>query len=176
LFHVSVKQTLFFTVGGGSNVLCFVSCDSGGAMVVVVWFPVIWCLLFGSCFLVCSLFLMVVIWFLLPGLFPISYVGHRFVVVMRGVVVALDLRWGGGGVGDGFGLVGGSCIGFVSNTKLAGVGVWLLLEEGLMLISVFVLAAGFLVLDGVVHGFKLGGGFRRRRVVLWILIGRSLLL
>lgn len=31
---------------------------------------------------------MAVIWFLLPGLFPISYVGHRSVMVVRGVVVA----------------------------------------------------------------------------------------
>lgn len=45
-----------------------------------------------------------------------------------------------------------------------------------MVISVFVLAVGFLVLGGVVHGFKLGGGFRRRRVVFFIIIGRLLML
>jgi hypothetical protein len=53
--------------------------------------------------------------------------------VTRGVVVASVLRWGGGG-GDGFGLVGGGCSVCVSNTKLAGVGVWLLLEEGLTVV------------------------------------------
>jgi hypothetical protein len=53
--------------------------------------------------------------------------------VMRGVVVASILRWGGGG-GDDFGLVGGGCSVCVSNTKLAGVGVWLLLEEGLTVV------------------------------------------
>jgi hypothetical protein len=62
--------------------------------------------------------------------------------VMRGVVVEPVLRWGGGG-GDGFGLVGGSCIVFVSKMKLAGVGVWLLLEEGLTVgFGVFVSGAG----------------------------------
>jgi hypothetical protein len=53
--------------------------------------------------------------------------------VRRGVVVASVLRWDGGG-SDGFGLVGGGCSVCVSNTKLAGVGVWLLLEEGLTVV------------------------------------------
>jgi hypothetical protein len=111
--------------------------------------------------------------FLFLGLFHVSFVGHGSAVhlwrwfcfwftrlggdsgrsVMEatsGVVVAPVLRWVGGG-GDEFGLVGDGCIVFVSNTKQAGVGVWLLLEEGLTVVSVFFLAVlvGILVLGGV---------------------------
>jgi hypothetical protein len=80
------KRALFLTVGGGSSVLCFVFlrrwwCDGDDG--AVIWCYVIWFLLLGLFPISYGCYLVFCYWLMLPGLFPIALVVLAFFAPVR---------------------------------------------------------------------------------------------